>query len=300
MMKLHPHKAGFTTVELLVVLAIIGFLAAITIPLLFQMGLFGGREVELAARDLFTLMTAARTYATTNNIETAVAYSGGTHRDSFTDLPVPIIDSFAVVRRVRRVDFEGPDPGFQRLSAINGLEWALDNPVFVAVRAEEGNFRRFEGDACILPDVFELDFSGFSPVSAQGLTGILIWDLDCFPTGDATGCFVEPRSNYRVDSLLGARTFPAHRFRPSGDVIVNGARQRAVLRLGLLPDLDPDDRYFEPPIFPVPNPIIDTTVQFDSAPLNYRTFGAAELDDEVDVDVEIYIYVATGRIKVSS
>lgn len=303
MMKLRASKAAFTTVELLVVLAIIGFISAISIPLLYQMGIFGGRKVELAARDLFTLMTAARTYATTNNIETAVAYAGGTRFDSFVEfnppIPIPIIDSVAVVRRVRRVDFEAADPGFQQLAACMGLEWVLRNPIFVPVRAEEGNFRRFEGDTCILSDIFALNGSR----SARGLTGILIWDLDCDTsfTTSCDQCFVTPRADYSVDSLTVLQSFPAHRFRSNGEVIFDGSRQRAVLRIGLLPDMDIDDRYFEIPN--AGNIGIDTIVRFNGPSLTYRTFRPVDpvLDkDQVDVDVEIEIFLATGRIKVKS
>lgn len=59
-------------VELLVVLAIIGILIGISIPIA---RMFTRNDLRDSARTIYTLLRAARVYATTYNVETAVVYS---------------------------------------------------------------------------------------------------------------------------------------------------------------------------------------------------------------------------------
>lgn len=74
----HPNRAarsgrrGWTLLELLVVIAIIGLLAVISIPVT---RMFERDDLRAAARTLHTMLRAARMYAMTYNVETAVVYS---------------------------------------------------------------------------------------------------------------------------------------------------------------------------------------------------------------------------------
>ncbi len=74
----HPNRTagggrpGWTLLELLVVIAIIGLLAVISIPIT---RMFSRDDMRAAARTLHTMLRAARMYAMTHNVETAVIYS---------------------------------------------------------------------------------------------------------------------------------------------------------------------------------------------------------------------------------
>jgi prepilin-type N-terminal cleavage/methylation domain-containing protein len=65
------RSGGFSLVELLVVLAIVGILMGISIPIL---RMFSQNDMDRGARSLYTMIRAARVYASTYNVETAVVY----------------------------------------------------------------------------------------------------------------------------------------------------------------------------------------------------------------------------------
>ena len=65
------RSGGFSLVELLVVMAIIAILMGISIPIL---RMFSQNDMDRGARSLYTLVRAARVYATTYNVKAAVVY----------------------------------------------------------------------------------------------------------------------------------------------------------------------------------------------------------------------------------
>jgi len=69
------RAGGLTMVELVVVVAIIAIMAGIAIPSMARMGLLWRNDLQASARELYTLLRAARIYASTYNVETAVVYS---------------------------------------------------------------------------------------------------------------------------------------------------------------------------------------------------------------------------------
>ena len=94
------RTAGFSLVELLVVVAVIAILLGISVPVLSA---FSQNDMDRGARELYTLIRAARVYATTYNVKTAVAYEldgnpvGDPVRDTLRDAPVRTIRAAAVL-----------------------------------------------------------------------------------------------------------------------------------------------------------------------------------------------------------
>lgn len=68
-------RAGFTLVEVLVVLAIVALVSAIAIPGLAKMGAFSRDEFKRATQEVNSVLRSAQLYATTYNVNTAVVYS---------------------------------------------------------------------------------------------------------------------------------------------------------------------------------------------------------------------------------
>lgn len=68
-------RAGFTLVEVLVVLAIVALLSAIAIPGLAKLGAFSRDEFKRATNETFSVLRAAQLYSTTYNVNAAVVYS---------------------------------------------------------------------------------------------------------------------------------------------------------------------------------------------------------------------------------
>lgn len=73
--KYRESRAGFTLVEIMVVLAIVALVSAIAIPGLAKLGAFSRDEFKRATQEVNSVLRAAQLYATTYNVSTAVVYS---------------------------------------------------------------------------------------------------------------------------------------------------------------------------------------------------------------------------------
>ncbi len=310
--------AGLSLVELLVVLAIIGVISAVLIPVAIQGGWFTGSKSAFAARELFTLDKAARVYASTFNVETALAY--GVELLPDTQLPdpylVPVATEVALARRLKREELIRINNERAYLGFAPALD--LNGDYFVPLRAAEGVFRAVPKDMCILPDLFEVDDLA-TPVSTRGLMSIQLYDAD-------SHTFIEaryydftpstPNDNERLDYLLPPPSsppplpvpaFPAHRFLPDGSIRVNGdfTRQRFTIRIGARPDAAFKDRFTVPgDVTPVEVPI--AAVFYNSALADLQdpvTYYHQELDENgvmknylAEIDTVLEFFVPTGRV----
>lgn len=314
-------RAGVTLVEMLVVLAVIGVLSAVLVPLAIRGGWGVGSETAFAARDVFTLLKAARVYASTHNVETALVYGGNIVRDSemaldsstFPDPCVAVVDSVMLARRLKR----------EEMIEINELvepnPFRLDRGYyFTPVNTADSTFRTMPKETALLADVFEVDESGSVPISTTGLTGILLYDpsdlMFLEPARDRCtdpSASVYPTLDYVLDGLPdtainpGVFSFPAHRFMPDGTLRVpeSFAPQRIRFRVGALPDRSYDDRFgssanteqLTPQTIRV---MFDTTSPEDSVRYVADNASGDTADDYyAETDVFIELFVPTGRVK---
>ncbi len=282
-------ELGLSLIELLVVLGIIGIISAVAIPLLARVGLFTSSKADLAARELFNVLRTAKIYATTHNVETAVAYGGLLVQDSRAGVgEVPVVDSVALARKLTRKEFLRHNAN----GALTDAGFTPTNLPFVPLKMREGTFKEMPNGTCILPDLFEFGQAQFSGrESLKGLNEVRLWDID--------GEFLlEPRFDYDLNGNLQVteNVFPAHVFSVEGGLIAPEGRQRLRLRVGLLPDAELGDRFYQEP-----------AGAWQEVPVFFNTEGQFRIPTDpeppgspLDIDVEILLYVATGRVKVAS
>ena len=79
--RIHRGKTGFTLVELLIVVAIIGVLVAVVLPRVT--GLIGHGQTEAAEAELVTVQTAMDTMMTKEGLTSVTATSATRNMDAF-------------------------------------------------------------------------------------------------------------------------------------------------------------------------------------------------------------------------
>ena len=176
---------GFTLVELLVVVAIIIMLASVTVPAMVRGGWLGGNPTNSAARDLFALLRASQVYATTHNVDAAVAYGIAAPRDSLYTGDGGLLNN-SVPEAFVPLDY--------LVSAFPNLDVPLDNPAHTTQNAvlnsamlirritiQELNQVAFNGSlaTAIIAEFANTEFS--NPISDYDANG----STDFFAYGDA-------------------------------------------------------------------------------------------------------------------
>ena len=284
------ETAGLSLVELLVVLGMIGVISAVVVPVFIRNGWFTSGKTAFAARELFTVLKAARVYASTYNVETAVAYGGRLvtdselARDSAINHIVPVADSVVLARRLKRDEL-----------ILYGLP-ANSGDIFVPLRSDEGVFRVLPKQMAVLPDLFKVEGTSPNFVSSTGLWPLRIYDTEA-------GVFFQPRADYALPGAVPS-SFPAHRFLPDGSLRKPESlpTQRFTIRVGARPDLSYKDRFHSNPdkdvlraetrplIFDADHATapIAMVLNFDGDPLT---------PDYADIVVSLEIFAPTGRVK---
>lgn len=163
--------AAFSLIELLVVLAIVALLAGISVPTLTRLGVFSFNKVDAAARDVFGVMRAARMYAATNRVDTAVVYAV-LYPEPTNTLTDPVIDGIGVARQM--TEREITDAG------VGTSDASENRRKFVMVSSSDAQFRKLPHDTCVAlhPDPAAwLAMYGFEPIDVMQNDGGMLSDL---------------------------------------------------------------------------------------------------------------------------
>ncbi len=151
MVDLKRHS-GFTLVELLVVVAIIVLITSVSVPMMARSGMFSGNKTNAAAVDLYAQLRGAQTYATTQNVDTAIVYgialnNGNYISDSVYNLatngPIAAVDTATFDDHV-----ELADPLY---SATYNPETAVLNSTMLVRRITLEELREVDNDVDNVP-----------------------------------------------------------------------------------------------------------------------------------------------------
>jgi len=241
-------RRGFTLVEILVVLAIAAVLTALSIPAITRLGLFARDELSGTSRELFQLLRAARVYAATYNVETAVVYN----LDNYLPIEIDPNNQFNLPSPV--VDTQTGQT--LRLATAAAVMYKLPTArapfdgKFVAVPGQEGIFKSFPNDICVLLERskrLDPDNDDDGPLYTSQLPRVgkdgSIENLGKLGMSRVQ-CYLDGYGPYstNIQSPADYEAFPAHVFTPGGRLKADGATERYVFYVAPRPDTPIDDR----------------------------------------------------------
>ena len=250
---------GITLLELLVVLAILGLMAAVAIPTFARFGFFSRNETQQAARELYKVLSVTRVLAASNRVDTAVAYVFTFKPDSVTgESAVKAIEYFAVVQNV---------PEGYKLIKVDGstVPESERDKAFVPVEGmqEAGIFRPMPQGTALVP----------ANADPDGVEKICIFRGEYeYDPSQRSWLF---RASEELRQADDTTEFPAHVFTPSGRIRLDASKERFTISVGYSPDADPVERFVNP-----------ETVD----PQNIK------LSDFRTIDLELYR--GTGRVQI--
>jgi|GEM_PF-3560364 len=295
---------GFTMVELLVVLAIVGILMGLAVPMTRMF--FQGTQ-ERGARELYSLLRAARVYAATYRVNTAVAYEVmGDVPDTLLlpDPNGPASRTTVQVLRGAMMVYELPSnrgayAGYY--TPVPGWDGFRPFPTGYCVLLQAPP-ERFDGPPASEPGIFftepdpndrkqprttkavdsrlGLDSINLltTPVEIEGVANLSLWDSP--PAYEQGEYAVLPPHQYNV--------FLAHRFDQTGQLIPPGSSSEERYRILFAPMPD--------------QPRADRLVQLGNAEPEDSNAVAAwrmgSLDNAFSmIGIPIEIYRSTGRVE---
>lgn len=293
-MSARTHRSAFTLVELLVVLAIIAILTATAIPAMRQLGIIGRNAVDMSSRELLTMLKAARIYAGTHNVDTAVVYAINELPD--IDTPdatdaVEFMDAVGILRRVRDAELPYFDAGIdqhvdelvQSRQVDAGDAPALRLDLKAHLRSSEtGDMNAFtpiRGGVAILEPLMDgaviATYSGTFPPNPP----VVVQAVEAWAEGragmcavhivDENGARIEPRKPtlaYAPPSATQGNCYPAHVFKPSGVLQTPGTEvSRFLVSVIPSPDSAQDERFYLDPATNTQRPVPPAQVQIYSA-----------------------------------
>jgi prepilin-type N-terminal cleavage/methylation domain-containing protein len=277
---------GYSLMELLVVIVIIGTMAAVVIPTFLNMGYFSRSEMPRSARDLYAFLRAAKIYAATYRVDAGLAYGVALKLDSVTGQAVETIDAAAMIYKMpkevrERCTFPG-GASAQASQRIN--EYAF---VPVTGEHEQGMFRPLvnrTGVLCenLLPQgdnslsktlrsvrIYQVAYLGRNPTTGEaqyeatlvtpsvlddsdtallnGLPGRLQY-LAALPAGKKYIEYIPDLTGPPEEGNIMDLRYPAHVFTSSGRMDTgDAAGERFPMYIGYAPHADPVERYVTDP-----------------------------------------------------
>ena len=275
--------AGFSLVELIVVLAVIGILAGISIPVV---RMFSQNDLQRGVRPLTSMLRAARVYAATFNVNTAVVYEIA---------PFPVDDT--ILGQTVRV-LSGATVVYQLpkdMGAYAGL--------YVPTPQYGGEFQPFETGFGVLLQEPPDDYDRPPSEPKYNVTGDQAADYNngYFPAADAgvkeLGMvpvraylrYMDPQpavrdAEFNVNDI---ETYLGHIFDGKGTLVTDNTDQRFRILFAPLPDEPREDRMW-------------TTESFDDIHVRPWLDPASGLRTMGYQGQEVTIYRSTGRIKTGS
>lgn len=130
------RRHGFTLVEVLAVLAIFAILAAIAVPGLVRLAVGSRDELQNTTRTLYAMLRAARVYAATHHVNTAVVYDldRGVSSDGKALMDSVFPQRMVRVIRQAAIMYELPErPGYPGAWAHNYVPAPVPNGEFTPI-----------------------------------------------------------------------------------------------------------------------------------------------------------------------
>lgn len=240
-------RRGMSMIELIAVLAIVAIMTAVAVPTFAKLGMFSRDDLQSSARELHAMLKAARIYAATYRVDTAVAYGTMTKAESFDSTLNTTRACFDAAALVYKLPASVANRTFDSSGSL------LTGDIYVPINMDESGafFRPTKPDTAVLADVLD---SGTTATPSDSTTWSKLYStlhlyrvesngVDRYGQVSYTAAIINPFSAFANDS--DATLFPAHIFTPSG-MLLGGGAERFKMYVGYAPTASPAERFVEP------------------------------------------------------